>query len=371
MTGVAAIDVAIVGGGLVGSALAFGLVTRGARVVLFDPADDDLHASVGNFGLVWVQGKGLGAPDYAALTRRSAVAWSAFAADIHERTGADTAYRQCGGLKLALDETELAAFEDAGRRMHNQGGAGDIEMLSRAEVLDRIPAAGPEVVGGSWCPVDGHADPLATHLGLRAALAASGRARVVRRRVDTVVPDGEGFALDAEGERVSAQKVVLAAGLGTVDLAAGLGLHVPVRPERGQILVTERQAPFLDVACHTVRQTSQGTVLIGDSKEDAGFDRSANPAIGATMAARAARLFPLLNGARIVRQWAALRVMSPDGLPVYAQSQTHPGAMAVTCHSGVTLAAAHAGEVAGAVLAGTLAERYPAFSPDRFAEVAA
>ena len=59
--------------------------------------------------------------------------------------------------------------------------------------------------------------------------------------------------------------------------------------------------------------------------------------------------------------------MSPDGLPIYAESARHPGAMLVTCHSGVTLAAAHAGEVAEAIAEGRLAARYPAFSPQRFA----
>ena len=93
--------------------------------------------------------------------------------------------------------------------------------------------------------------------------------------------------------------------------------------------------------------------------------------VGGAIAARAVRMFPRLAGVRVVRQWGALRVMSPDGLPIYTQSEAHPGAMALSCHSGVTLAAAHAGEVAEAVLAETLAERYPAFSPRRFAEVPA
>ncbi|GAB5377422.1 MAG: hypothetical protein AcusKO_38840 [Acuticoccus sp.] len=98
------------------------------------------------------------------------------------------------------------------------------------------------MVGGAWCPLDGHADPLATHLALRGALAATGRVRVVRRRVDAIAPDGGGFRIDAGGEAFAAGKVVLAAGLGTSALAATLGLDVPLRPQRGQILVTERQA---------------------------------------------------------------------------------------------------------------------------------
>ena len=53
-------------------------------------------------------------------------------------------------------------------------------------------------------------------------------------------------------------------------------------------------------------------------------------------------VFPALADVRVIRAWGALRVMSPDGYPVYARSQTHPGAFLVTCHSGVTLASLHA-----------------------------
>ena len=66
------VDVVVIGGGLVGSAVAWGLGRAGARVVVLDEGDDALRASRGNFGLVWVQGKGDGMPEYAAWTRNSA-----------------------------------------------------------------------------------------------------------------------------------------------------------------------------------------------------------------------------------------------------------------------------------------------------------
>jgi glycine/D-amino acid oxidase-like deaminating enzyme len=147
-----------------------------------------------------------------------------------------------------------------------------------------------------------------------------------------------------------------------------VGLDAPVRPQRGQILVSERLDPFLAIACHTVRQTADGTVLMGDSKEDVGFDAGTTRAVGSAIARRAVRMFPRLASARVVRQWGALRVLSPDGLPIYQESPTAPGAFVVTCHSGVTLAAAHALEVAPALLAGDLARDYAAFTADRFAE---
>jgi glycine/D-amino acid oxidase-like deaminating enzyme len=83
-------------------------------------------------------------------------------------------------------------------------------------------------------------------------------------------------------------------------------------------------------------------VQIGDSKEDVGFDDGTTGDVVRAIAKRAVRCFPLLENVRVVRSWGALRVMSPDGHPIYQRSTMCPGASLVTCHSGVTLAAAHA-----------------------------
>src|SRR4029079_15728582 len=103
-------------------------------------------------------------------------------------------------------------------------------------------------------------------------------------------------------------------------------------------LALERVPPFLRMPLDTIRQTDEGTVLIGDSQQDAGYDQSLDIGVLAAMARRAVRTFPFLRDARAVRAWSALRVMSPDGFPVYARSANHPGAWLATCHSGVTLA---------------------------------
>ena len=367
-------EIAIVGGGLVGSALAYGLAKAGAEVLLLDAGDDSFHASAGNFGLVWVQGKGLGLADYAALTRRSADLWSGFAQSLSEESGIDTGHRQTGGVKLALDEAELERYATAVRRMHNQAAPGDNDtrVLDRQAVLDLVPAAGPEVVGGTYCPHDGFADPLATLSALRRVLLRLPRVRTESGLVTEVRADASGgFRISAGDRDVHAGRVVLAAGLGNAKLAPQLGLQAPLRPERGQILVSERLPAFLDLACHTIRQTGEGTVMLGDSHEDVGFDRGTSQDVARAIARRAVRTFPRLAQARLVRQWGALRVLAPDGFPIYQESERCPGAFLVTCHSGVTLAAVHAREVAAAILAGNLSDRYPAFSAARFDEAVA
>ena len=86
----------------------------------------------------------------------------------------------------------------------------------------------------------------------------------------------------------------------------------------------------------------------------------------AQIARRAERTIPALTHQQIIRSWGALRVMSPDGYPVYDQSITHPGAYAVTCHSGVTLAAAHAYDLASDIAAGGLGHNLNEFTERRF-----
>ena len=84
------------------------------------------------------------------------------------------------------------------------------------------------------------------------------------------------------------------------------------------------------------------------------------------IAARAVRVFPHLERARVVRAWGALRIMTPDNYPIYAQSQRHPGAFAATCHSGVTLAAAHVLHLAAGIAEGSLPEALSPMNTRRF-----
>jgi glycine/D-amino acid oxidase-like deaminating enzyme len=84
------------------------------------------------------------------------------------------------------------------------------------------------------------------------------------------------------------------------------------------------------------------------------------------MAERAVRVFPHLRDARVVRSWAALRVMTPDGFPIYERSATHAGAFVATSHSGVTLAAVHARVLAPALRDGTLPDQCASFTTRRF-----
>jgi glycine/D-amino acid oxidase-like deaminating enzyme len=360
-------DAIVIGGGLVGSAIGYGLARAGLRTALLDEGDVAYRASRGNFGLVWVQSKGDGAPHYQRWTRRSADEWPALAEELLTKTGIAVGHQRPGGVHLCLDETELAARRAMMERMRTQSGnfGFNYRMLDRRELADLLPGLGPAVIGGSWTPYDGHANPLNLLHALHKGFVEKGGRYLPNSPVtEAGVAPGE-FRIRAAGGEIGAPKVVLAAGLGNAALAPHFGLCAPVKPLKGQILVTERARHVLPMPITTIRQTVEGSIMLGDSQEDCGFDTSQSPAVMQTIARRAVLSFPWLRDLQIVRAWAALRVMPPDGLPIYDQSERFPGAFTANCHSGVTLAGAHANLFAPMVAAGVLDPALEPFSARR------
>ncbi|WP_250501206.1 FAD-dependent oxidoreductase [Caballeronia sp. GAWG1-5s-s] len=359
-------DVIVLGGGLVGSAVAYGLAREGARVTVLDEDDGGFRASRGNFGLVWIQGKGYGLSPYARWSRSSAARWPALAESLHGESGVDVALRQPGGFHFCFNDAELADREKRLSTLQAELGDYPYQMLTAAEVRERIPQIGPKVIGASYTPMDGHVNPLKLLRGLHASMQARGVRLVSAERAERIVPERNGFVVHGKRGTYRAGRVVLAAGLGNRTLAPFVGLNAPVAPNRGQVLVSERVAPFLHYPTLNVRQTDEGSLQFGDSMEEVGFNDFTTTHVLADIARRAVRAFPLLEHVRLVRMWAALRVYSPDGFPVYDQSEAHPGAFVVTCHSGVTLAAAHALRIAPWILGAPIPDELPAFSARRF-----
>jgi hydrogen cyanide synthase HcnC len=361
-------DFLVIGGGLVGTAIAWGLAGDGQRVALLDEGDVAYRAARGNFALVWVQGKGLGMPQYASWTRRSADGWQAFAATLRQETGIDVAFRRPGGFQLCLSEAELAARVEGLRQLQRQPGMQpyDYDVLDRRGLAAVLPDIGPDVLGATYSRLDGHCNALKLLRALHLGLQSRGGSYLPEQPVRQIEFRAGSFLVRTADRDFSAGRIALAAGLGNARLGSMVGLDARVRPQRGQIIVTERARPFLAHPMSTLRQTDEGSVLIGDSLEEAGFDDQVGLGVLATMADRAVRMFPLLGGLNVVRSWGALRVMTPDGFPIYEQSADCPGAFLATCHSGVTLAANHALALPAMMTAGRLGPELDVFSARRF-----
>ncbi len=363
----ASYDTIVVGGGLVGSAIAHGLARTRQRVLVLDEGDIAFRASRGNFGLVWVQGKGVGLPAYASWTRRSTGLWPELAAEIRDASGIDVELAQPGGVRFCFSDEELEERERLMRGLANAAGPGyRFEMLDRKAAEALTPHLGPAVRGACFCPHDGHVNPLRLLQALHTRLQQQGVTYAAGLKVQSLSFTDPGFAVRTAEDLHLAGQVVIAAGVGTAALAAMVDLAIPVRPQRGQILITGKVRPFLPLPTHTLRQTADGGVMLGDSKEEVGLDDSTTPRVMTAIAQKAVQTFPLLAEVPVVRSWGALRVMTPDGYPIYEASKSCPGAFAISVHSGVTLAAAHAGPLADALAGGGLPDILAPFSTRRF-----
>jgi len=245
-----------------------------------------------------------------------------------------------------------------------------VRMLDRRALEALLPRTplGPRVLGAAFCAGDGHVNPLLMLRGLHAGFRARGGRHAPGAPVVAIRPGARGFAIErADGSVWHARRVVIAAGIGTPALAAQVGLDVPVKPVRGQNIVTERLAPLLPLPASALRQTLEGVVQIGVSYEEAsGPDPRTTLGELGRMARRAVAVLPPLARARMVRAWGALRPMTPDGYPVYARSTAMPGAYVATSHSGVTLAAVHASRLAAAIADDRPDPLWTDFRPTRF-----
>ena len=358
-------DIIVIGGGLVGAAAAYGLAGKGLDVLMIDEGDDAFRAARGNFGLVWVQTKGFGLQRYQEWSQESADLYAGFAAELEDLTGIDIHHERPGGAILCLGDGEWEAQRRLNEVMAEQGGGYHARMVERAELERMAPGVrfGQEVVGASFSEKDGHCGPLY----LLRALHAGFRARGGRYRSGAKVREIQrGFRVETDAGAFEAPKVLLAAGNGIPPLAGKVGLNVPTAPERGQVLVTERVEPFLPMPMGNIRQTAEGTVMIGATQESVGFDTGTTLEAARGLAQRAIRVLPALERMRLVRSWAALRVIPPDRCPIYDESESHPGAFVATMHSGVTLAAVHAARLPEWIAEGRAPDGFEAFSARRF-----
>ncbi|MFP7674563.1 NAD(P)/FAD-dependent oxidoreductase [Marivita sp. S0852] len=363
-------DITIIGGGVVGLSVAMGLLQAGHNVRILDGADGDARASQGNFGLVWGQGKGWDFPPYAKWTSDALTAWPDFADRLQRVSGIDVSLDQSGGYEFFTDKAEMDEFAGMlARQQDIVGNRFSHDILSGDELRREIPGIGPDVVGATFSQLDGHVNPLRLLRALRIAVTALGAQVVSEAHVTGITAvSGGGFDLRlANGDSLGTERVVLCAGLGAMTLAADLGFRTEIRPQRGELLITEKIRDRLPFLSSTIRQVDEGGVQIGGTKADVGLDDSETLDVMAGLARHAVQVFPALADVRVVRAWGALRVMSPDGYPVYARSRDHAGAYLVTCHSGVTLASLHGSLLTDWIDETSNAPDLEAFDDHRFA----
>jgi glycine/D-amino acid oxidase-like deaminating enzyme len=363
-------EVIVVGGGVIGVSLAYGMVKNGAKVILIDKVDNRLTASRGNFGLVWVQGKGKGMPRYVEWCIEATEKWPEFAENLETESGFNLNYEKTGGLNICLGEEEHQERVNFIEEMSQASSSGsyDCEMISIKELQGMIPEIklGKEVSGASFCSHDGCVNPLNLLKAMSSSFQENGGGYRPEQFVQKIEYSSNGFKIETETHSFNAKKLVLACGLMTTKLASMVGMKVPVIAERGQIIVTESTSRVFNYPTAEIRQNYDGSFMLGASHEAVGYNIETSYEVLQNIAKRAIQILPSLKNLQMIRSWAALRVLTPDKMPVYLESDQYPGAYAITSHSGVSLASLHSSNLVEWILEERIPPGFTAFHPKRF-----
>ncbi len=387
MSDPAGTDVVVVGGGVIGSAVAWRVAETGRTVALVDPRPGRAATWAAAGMLAPVGEASFGEDRLSALLVRAARAWPRFATELEAAAGLPVGYRRDGTLLVAADPSDRAAVDDLLAYRHSLGLEASI--LSAAGCRAEEALLAPAVRGGALMPDDHQVDNrrLVDALGV-----AAGRAgvRAVPSRATSLRRSQPGDRVDGitleDGTELRSSAVVVAAGCWSGQLAGwpdpyrppvrpvkGLTMRLAAGPQSGRLRRPVRGLVH-GRSCYLVPR-ADGTLVIGATVEERGFDLSVEAGSVGDLLDDARRLVPSVDGYELLETSTGLRPGSPDNGPIVGVAGL-PGLVVATGHyrNGILLAPLTADEVCellhrgadpGATSEGD--SPFDAFRPDRFA----
>jgi glycine oxidase len=368
----AAVDVAVVGAGVIGLSIAWRLALRGFATAVFERASAGAGASLAATGMLAAAAEHEpGCHDLLALALESQRQWPQFRAALEAQSGCDIDFREGGTLVVALgrDEVERLRF----RHDLHKRCALPTRWLGGPEVRAMEPALRPSVAAGLYCADDHQVDPRLVMAALRAAYLAAGGRLFEHCAVTGVDLEGGWVAGLAMGNRgCRARTVVLAAGAWTGGLLPP-GLIVPVRPLKGQALAVWT-TPDIGTLGHIVwteqihmAPKGDGRLIVGATVEERGFDDAITAGGLFALLEGARRAFPAIEEMAVEAVWTGFRPSSIDDAPILGPTSI-PGLVLATGHhrNGYLLAPATAFAIEALIADGTLPAVAQPFGLDRF-----
>ncbi|WP_372424389.1 NAD(P)/FAD-dependent oxidoreductase [Salinarimonas chemoclinalis] len=376
------VDLAIVGGGVVGLALARLLARAGEEVLVLDEGrHGGTNANAGSLH-VQMQSRFIRLyPEQVPALERALPLYVAAArvwASLEQELGADFELKRSGGLMIAENR---AQYEFLARKCDRERALGlDVEMVGRADLLRLAPYLDPDAVyGAELCADEGKLNPLLANAALTRGATAAGARLVGETRVVRLAEGGSGFLVETSRGTARAARVVLAAGAGTGALAAQLGVTIPTKAEPLHMNVTEPMAPVVrHLVQHaermiTLKQLASGHVVVGGGwparLAGEGTPRVERASILGNLAL-AARLAPGIAQARVIRTWAGVNTTC-DGASIIGAVGPRGLFVAVPGDAGYTLGPLVARLAAQAIRGERPDFDLAPFDPGRFAAGAA
>lgn len=347
-------DTIVIGAGVIGAACARALSRSGQHVVVLDRGPTAGGTSASGEGNLLVSDKGPGAE--LVLAQYAATLWPSIVTEAQAELGPgfpSLEYDAKGGLVVATTPEGAGPLHSFAAEQIEAGVDARTIDLPMARELE--PELHPSITAAVHYPEDAQIQPV---IATEALLGLARRSGADVRPNSTVV----GAVTDARGRLtgvrtdagvVQAPHVVLAAGPWSGAVAADLGVAIPIRPRRGMVLVTTRmphrifhkvydadyvgavESSEADLQTSSViESTAAGTVLIGSSRQQIGFDDRLQVDVLREIAAKAVRIFPFLSDAMIMRAYGGFRPYVPDHLPVIGADHRLPGLFHASGHEG-------------------------------------
>ncbi|MDO5783890.1 MAG: FAD-binding oxidoreductase [Eubacteriales bacterium] len=323
-------DVIIVGAGVIGCAAAYYLAKAGSSVIVLEGSDH-----IGNGGSSrnggGVRQSGRDPRELPLAIYGIQTLWPT----LSEELEVDCEYHQDGNLRLGKNEAHAKILTDLADRAIACGL--DVRIIDGEEVRQMNPYLSQEVTVASWCPTDGHANPLTTTLGYYKMARRMGvRFLTGEKAVQLRTIRGKLRQVMTEQNVYEGDQVLLAAGLHSRALAGTVGIDIPMTTSLLEALVTEAQPHLFDQMLGTAEadfyghQTKHGSFVFGGSSGLEPYNKDNGTPVTSSITAPCIcrgiiKYFPDLKDAKIVRTWAGWSDKSADGVPVLGAVEEVPG----------------------------------------------
>jgi glycine/D-amino acid oxidase-like deaminating enzyme len=370
-------DVIIIGAGVIGASIAYHLSKENIQAVVLDKKEIATGSSSACEGLLLLQSKKPGIHLDMALDsiRR-------FPALVQELDH-PIEYENKGGLVVIETEEELDAMQLFVEKQKKHSV--DVSLLSTEQARQKEPALSENIIGATFSPLDSQVNPILLTLGFLGAAQKAGAKVFASTPVRAIeLTAGRVTAVNTDRGKIETSVVINAAGTFAPEIGALVNLTIPIKPRRGQILVTEATAPILKrcilsamyIAAKfnpqiaeaggvgfAVEQTANGNILIGSTREFVGFDKHTTDEGIQNIAGTILRVIPGLENLHVIRAFAGLRPYTPDGLPILGKVESIDGFIMAAGHEGdgITLA-----PVTGEMIARLVAAQAAPFPFDEF-----
>ncbi len=369
--------VVIIGGGVIGCAIAYHLCKSGVEVTVVDAGEIGAEASSAAAGLLAPLGSLSGPGPLADLLLAS---WSMFPTlvpELEEASGLRLAYERSGSLRVVRSPKNVANLRKRMKAWHPLGL--EMQWLTGDEARQREPLLAPDTTAAIYAPEESQ---------IKASQVVKAFARAAVKLGAKLHPHHKVIGMEfrenkvtkirfARGEEIACQHVIVATGAWTGDIEAMLDLSSPVVPQRGQILSLKQPVPPLPLLRHIIfgeaiylAPKNDGTIVVGATKEDVGFEKQLTAGGVAWLLTTALRLLPGLAGATIDQMWAGLRPKTPDNLPILGKAPNWQNVTLAVGHGsiGIALSAITGRSIAEVVTTGNVPQMLVPFSVERFKE---